>query len=151
MFSTDFIFRQQENFVDNQICQAGVRPLCNKILLNSLSLKVYLSIPFDKLHCRRPNSPFYVGNEFSQVIKATIWAISPLSQIIVCSCSFAHFAKLLRWSHYGLLLFCFFFKWTPLVSWNDKVGMELLGSIYIMAIRVVEFSNGGYKVRKVFA
>jgi hypothetical protein len=31
MFSTDFIFRQQENLVDNQKCQAGFRPLCNKI------------------------------------------------------------------------------------------------------------------------
>ena len=25
MFSTDFIFRQQENLVDNQKCQAGFR------------------------------------------------------------------------------------------------------------------------------
>ena len=33
MFSTDFIFRQQEFFVDNQKCQAGFRPLCNKTLL----------------------------------------------------------------------------------------------------------------------
>ena len=33
MFSTDFIFRKQENIVDNQKCQAGFRPLCNKILL----------------------------------------------------------------------------------------------------------------------
>ena len=33
MFSTDYIFRQQENLVDNQKCQAGFRPLCNKILL----------------------------------------------------------------------------------------------------------------------
>ena len=33
MFSTDFIFRQQENLVDNQKCQAGFRPLYNKILL----------------------------------------------------------------------------------------------------------------------
>ena len=32
MFSTDFIFSQQENLVDNQKCQAGFRPLCNKIL-----------------------------------------------------------------------------------------------------------------------
>ena len=32
MFSTDFIFRQQENFVDNQKCQAGFRLLCKKIL-----------------------------------------------------------------------------------------------------------------------
>ena len=35
MFSTDFVFRQQENLVDNQKCQAGLRPLCNKILLFS--------------------------------------------------------------------------------------------------------------------
>ena len=32
MFSTDFIFRQQENLVDNQKSQAGFRPLRNKIL-----------------------------------------------------------------------------------------------------------------------
>ena len=37
MFSTDFIFRQQENLVDNQKCWAGFRPLCNKILLNTPS------------------------------------------------------------------------------------------------------------------
>ena len=35
MFSTDFIFRQQENLVDNQKCQAGFRPLCNKILFQT--------------------------------------------------------------------------------------------------------------------
>ena len=33
MFSTDFTFRHQENLVDSQKCQAGFRPLCNKILL----------------------------------------------------------------------------------------------------------------------
>ena len=33
MFSTDFIFRQQENLFDNKKYQAGFRPLCNKILL----------------------------------------------------------------------------------------------------------------------
>ena len=33
MFSTDFIFIQQENLVDNQKCQAGFRQLCNKILV----------------------------------------------------------------------------------------------------------------------
>ena len=38
MFSTDFIFRQQENLIDNQKCQAGFRPLCNKILLLLLKL-----------------------------------------------------------------------------------------------------------------
>ena len=44
MFSTDFIFRQQENLVDNQKCQAGFRPLCNKILLckKEESLEWYL-------------------------------------------------------------------------------------------------------------
>ena len=31
MFSTDFIFRQQENLVDNQKCQAGFRPQQNTI------------------------------------------------------------------------------------------------------------------------
>ena len=31
MFSTDFVFRQQENLVDNQKYQSGFRPLCNKI------------------------------------------------------------------------------------------------------------------------
>ena len=41
MFSTDFIFRQQENLVDNQKCQAGFRPLCNKILLSMKYLKEY--------------------------------------------------------------------------------------------------------------
>ena len=33
MFSTNVIFRQQEHLVDNQKCQAQMRPLCNKILL----------------------------------------------------------------------------------------------------------------------
>ena len=37
MFSTDFIFRQDENLVDNQKCQAWFRPLCNKILLCNLN------------------------------------------------------------------------------------------------------------------
>ena len=32
MFSTDFIFRQQGNIVENQKCQAGFRPLRNKKL-----------------------------------------------------------------------------------------------------------------------
>ena len=38
MFSTDFIFRQQENLVDHQKSQAGYRPLRNKILF-------YITIP----------------------------------------------------------------------------------------------------------
>ena len=55
MFSTDFIFRQQENLVDNQKCQAGFRPLCNKILLLSakkefLPLICYLIHPSSHLH-----------------------------------------------------------------------------------------------------
>ena len=43
MFSTDFIFRQQENLVDNQKCQAGFRPLCNKILLSTTTIQALLS------------------------------------------------------------------------------------------------------------
>ena len=30
MFATDLIFKQQENLVDNQKCQAGFRTLCKK-------------------------------------------------------------------------------------------------------------------------
>ena len=44
MFSTNFIFRQQENLVDNQKCQAGFRPLCNKILIiitNMLQFRIW--------------------------------------------------------------------------------------------------------------
>ena len=44
MFSTDFIFRQQENLVDNQKCQAGFRPLCNKILLFASMQKLRVGI-----------------------------------------------------------------------------------------------------------
>ena len=39
MFSTDFIFRQQENLVDNQKCQARFRPLCNKILFPLIAVR----------------------------------------------------------------------------------------------------------------
>ena len=39
MFSTDFIFRQQENLVDNQKCQAGFRPLCNKVPFLRVQIK----------------------------------------------------------------------------------------------------------------
>ena len=52
MFSTDFIFRQQENLIDNQKCQAGFRPLCNKILFFSVptcsggGIKVGTPTPF---------------------------------------------------------------------------------------------------------
>ena len=34
---------------------------------------------------------------------------------------------------------------------NDRDQGNLLKGIVIMAIRVVEFSNGGYKIRKIFA
>ena len=50
MFSTDFIFRQQENLVDNQKCQAGFRPLCNKILLKFNFIKDLIpSCPTSKI------------------------------------------------------------------------------------------------------
>ena len=38
MFSTDFMFRQQENLVENQKYQAEFRLLCNKILILHLVL-----------------------------------------------------------------------------------------------------------------
>ena len=46
MFSTDFIFRQQENLVDNRKCQAGFRPLFNKILLSPLCLALKSLLQF---------------------------------------------------------------------------------------------------------
>ena len=42
MYSTDFIFRQQENPADNQNCHAGFRPLCNKIPMFMLARKIML-------------------------------------------------------------------------------------------------------------
>ena len=42
--STDFIYRQQENFVDNKKFQARFRPLCNKILFLHYDKVTYLSI-----------------------------------------------------------------------------------------------------------
>ena len=48
MFSTDFIFRQQENLVDNQKCQAGFRPVCNKILLLHGNMKKETDTEIDK-------------------------------------------------------------------------------------------------------
>ena len=48
MFSTDFIFRQQENLVDNQKCQAGFRPLCNKIPLFNIYFLLTLGPPLPK-------------------------------------------------------------------------------------------------------
>ena len=44
MFSTDFIFGQQENLVDNQKCQAGFRPLCNIILYMIFILQIKVHI-----------------------------------------------------------------------------------------------------------
>ena len=53
MFSTHFIFRQQEHLVENQKCQAGFRPLCNKILLfilkivTEINLFIFQDTPLD--------------------------------------------------------------------------------------------------------
>ena len=54
MFSTDFIFRQQDNLVDNQKCQAGFRPLCNKMLQSYDRKRKYFHFRFCKknLICR---------------------------------------------------------------------------------------------------
>ena len=38
-----------------------------------------------------------------------------------------------------------------LINHNFKILSSHFFGIYIMAIRVVEFSNGGYKIRKIFA
>ena len=66
MFSTDFIFRQQENLVDNQTCQTGFRPLCNKILLflppprfSDLPTALWLAST-QKIHCMPVASAAYL-------------------------------------------------------------------------------------------
>ena len=38
MFST--VLRQKENLVDNKKCQAGFRPLCNKILIRTFDVNL---------------------------------------------------------------------------------------------------------------
>ena len=43
MFSTDFIFRQQENLVDNQKSQAECRPLRNKILFDDYKVIAWIA------------------------------------------------------------------------------------------------------------
>ena len=48
MFSTDFIFRQQENLVDNQKSQAGYRPLRNKILIPESTVG-YIHLHFEEI------------------------------------------------------------------------------------------------------
>ena len=50
MFSTDFIFRQQENLVDNQECQAGFRPLCNKILIHTVAANLRAAALMETQH-----------------------------------------------------------------------------------------------------
>ena len=53
MFSTDFIFRQQENLVDNQKCQAGFRPLCNatKYFFKAKKFDLHLKIAISTFGC----------------------------------------------------------------------------------------------------
>ena len=60
MFSTDFIFRRQENLVDNQKCQAGFRPLRNK-QGGLLGNKILLSNKPNQCH-----SFFFQGNQKSK-------------------------------------------------------------------------------------
>ena len=72
MFSTDFIFRQQENLVDNQKCQAGFSPLCIKILLSDLKLNDYVLIRLIVLMCffiLFPDESLSVWNLFSTTWK----------------------------------------------------------------------------------
>ena len=62
MFSTNFIFRQQENLVDNQKCQAGFRPLCNKIPLRGsyFMLQICHAKGFKMIHIRSLFLNFYL-------------------------------------------------------------------------------------------
>ena len=65
MFSTDFILRQQENFVDNQKCQAGFRPLCNKILFLSFKSVLWVFLGnWEIPHFSRSTS-FHIPSAYS--------------------------------------------------------------------------------------
>ena len=60
MFPKDFIFRQQENLVDNQKCQAGFRPLCNKILVCVYSLKTTIFPFLSQLHLNQMSVTYFL-------------------------------------------------------------------------------------------
>ena len=71
MFSTDFIFRQQENLVDNQKCQAGFRPLCNKILFpTALSIVAYSPLGNPRRPWAKPKDPVIVKDKLLRQIGA---------------------------------------------------------------------------------
>ena len=74
MFSTDFIFRQQENLVDNQKSQAGYRPLLtqqNTILhYNSLFNFRPYSCPCPGASCKWQGSLEQVMSHLMQVHKS---------------------------------------------------------------------------------
>ena len=103
MFSTDFIFRQQENLVDKQKCQAGFRPLCNKILFfkdrnEELKLK-FPHIKRIKLFCGSGTVPSLLpvlinsGNsEFEQLKCHIPTLLSELTLYEICQL-FATFAN----------------------------------------------------------
>ena len=79
MFSTDFIFRQQKNLVDNQKCQAGFRQLCNKILfLLRLSMEIRL---FESLNHQEDNLKVWllIKSVFYIVPKSSITLLSWLA------------------------------------------------------------------------
>ena len=57
--SANFIFRQQENLVDNQKCQAGFRPLCKFVLQARNSISVCTLI-ITSNHLERNQGPKYL-------------------------------------------------------------------------------------------
>ena len=52
-------------------------------------------------------------------------------------------------------IWVFMFTWRPAQDWDRKSKVSWpfisLAALYTMAIRVVEFSNSGYKIRQIFA
>ena len=84
MFSTDFIFRQQENLVDNQKCQAGFRPLCNKILF-LLTRLFFQSLKNSVGHCT------YFFSLFSKIPLSYLKSWPMASQVFkVCQSELKH-------------------------------------------------------------
>ena len=123
MFSTDFVFRQQENLVDNQKCEAGFRPLCNKILLSKNSsikkirvhylanhVHIYVSLVLPQVH----------GEVFSPFKKPAHQKITNVLPIFS-----HHLFKSLAKRFYKQIQICRFLVWTVYFEAKNLTSMVI--------------------------
>ena len=95
------------------------------------------------------------------------WAIGTSFSSFVCLFLIGFFREHVSWAgqkskikHLPLFKLCNHFSWNPIKKVWEKyactISFEFFwehdrNSLHTMAIRVVEFSNWGYKIRKIFA